>query len=306
MQIGIGVELTRVQLEGLQEKAGPVRLVHLDEAPTADSLTDLEVIFGNPPAACLPQAKCLRWLQLESVGFGEYTGLDWAHLGTRLKVTNLAGFFSDPVAETALSGLLALARGVDRLAVMKEAGNWVGDPLRHDLRLLRNAQVVMIGFGAINRRLAELLRPFDCEIKVFRADMHLPDLDHALPNADIVVCCVPDTPSTRDLFNAARLGLLPHHSVLANLGRGSLLNEDALANALKRGAIAGAVLDVTKDEPLPPDHPFWSCPNTLLTQHTGGGTADELDRKIDVFLDNLARYRAGQTLQSIVNFEKGY
>lgn len=306
MQIGIGVELTRLQLQGLQERAGSVKLEPLDESPAPDALTDLEVIFGNPPAACLSEAKSLRWLQLESVGFGEYTGLDWAHLGKRLKVTNLAGFFSDPVAETALSGLLALARGIDRLAVLKDAGTWVGDPLRSELRLLRNARIVMIGFGAINRRLAELLRPFGCEIKVFRGDMRLPDLDHALPDADIVVCCVPDTPGTRGLFNAARLGLLPRHSVVANLGRGSLVNEDALANALKSGAIAGAVLDVTKDEPLPPDHPFWTCPNTLLTQHTGGGTADELDRKIDVFLDNLARYRAGQTLQGIVDFEKGY
>ena len=89
-------------------------------------------------------------------------------------------------------------------------------------------------------------------------------------------------------------------------GGGSIVDEAALAKALITKKIAGAVLDVTQEEPLPLDHEFWRCPNTLLTQHSGGGTSDELDRKIDVFLANFDRYRRGERLQNIVDFDRGY
>ncbi|UVK46611.1 hypothetical protein BPNPMPFG_002297 [Mesorhizobium sp. AR07] len=91
-----------------------------------------------------------------------------------------------------------------------------------------------------------------------------------------------------------------------NFGRGSILDEGALADALEQGRLGGAVIDVTRDEPLPAGHRFWACPNIILTQHSGGGTTDELDRKIDVFLANLARFRAGTPLEGIVDFSRGY
>jgi glyoxylate/hydroxypyruvate reductase A len=265
-----------------------------------------EIAFGNPPPKALTEAEALRWVQLESVGFGEYADLDWPTLGQRLTLTNLAGFFADPVAETALAGLLALARGIDRLARLQASRTWEGDAIRTRLRLLQGAHVVMLGNGAINQRLAELLTPFGCEITALNSSATTPDLDTLLPQAEILVATVPDTPATRGLLSAQRLALLPSHAVLANLGRGSLLDEAALADALADGRLAGAVLDVTYDEPLPHDHPFWTCPNILLTQHSGGGTADELDRKIDTFLANFARYRAGQLLQGVIDMSRGY
>jgi phosphoglycerate dehydrogenase-like enzyme len=91
-----------------------------------------------------------------------------------------------------------------------------------------------------------------------------------------------------------------------NFGRGSLVDESALADALDSGAIGGAVIDVTQDEPLSPDHRFWRCRNMLLTQHTGGGSSDEVDRKIDLFIANLERFRAGEAPLSLVDFKRGY
>jgi glyoxylate/hydroxypyruvate reductase len=306
-RIALCVDLNLDQTERLRTALHPDELVVITgEDHSPDCLLGCDIVFGNPPSAWLSAKGGPRWVQLESVGFGEYTELDWPDLKSRLTLTNLKGFFADSVAETALAGLLTVARGIDQLTLLKDRGQWEGDPLRARLRLLKRANVVMVGFGTTNQRLAELLAPFNCRITTIRRKTPAHVLNAALREADIVVCIAPDTVETRGLFDAERLALLPSHAIFANLGRGSIVDEAALVVALKTGRIAGAVLDVTRQEPLPPDHPLWRCPNTLLTQHSAGGTADELDRKIDVFLANLNRYRRGERLQNIVDFVRGY
>ena len=264
------------------------------------------LVFGNPEPAVVAAHQALRWMQLESVGFGEYADLDLSRPGGVVQITNLAGFFADPVAETALAGILALGRGIDRLAVLQRQAEWIGDPLREDLRLLKGARILLFGYGAINRRAAELLAPFGCRIGHLTSGWTRDGLDEALAKADILIATAPDTPKTRGLFDQARLRRMKAGAVFCNFGRGSLVDEAALAEALQSGQLGGAVIDVTEDEPLPADHAFWRCPNTIVTQHSAGGTADELDRKIDVFLTNLARYRAGEPLDGLVDFAKGY
>jgi phosphoglycerate dehydrogenase-like enzyme len=294
------VELSPAQTSRLRAGLGAAELVE------SNDLVGCDVAFGNPEVDALIGAKSLRWVQLESVGFGEYLDLDWDKLSQRLTLTNLAGFFADPVAETALAGLLAMARGIDDLLHLQATTTWEGDPVRARLRSLSGKHVVMVGFGAINQRLAALLAPFNCQITPVRKATPLDELDRALATADIVVCSAPDTLATRGMFDASRLALLPGHAVFANFGRGSIVNEAALADALNSGQIGGALLDVTVEEPLPTSHPFWHCPNTILTQHSGGGTVDELDQKIDVFLSNFTRFRNGEPLVGIVDMNRGY
>jgi phosphoglycerate dehydrogenase-like enzyme len=290
------------QLARLKHGAGdiPVRLVD------ADASCDSSIVFGNPEPEQVAANPNLRWLQLESVGFGEYASLNWNRDHGKTVVTNLSGFFADPVAESALAGILALYRGIDSLVLLQAEKRWLGDPLRTGLRVLRGARVVLLGYGAINRRLAELLASFDCTITPITRGSGADALDRALADADLVVCTAPATPATCGLFNAARLSKLPAGALFCNFGRGSILDEDALADMLEQGRLAGAVIDVTTSEPLPAEHRFWNCPNLILTQHTGGGSADEFDRKIDVFLANLARFRAGTPLEGIVDFSRGY
>lgn len=306
-KIALCIELPPHQQQRLRDAIGPDELcVFLPGTDLSENcLNECEIVFGNPPACWLAAAPSLRWVQLESVGFGEYSELDRT-ANPDLVLTNLAGFFADPVAETALAGILALGRGIDWLVHLKDSKTWEGDPLRRRLRMLRGAHVVMVGYGAINQRLAELLAAFHCQITTIRSSTTTEKLDLALGRADIVVCTAPDSAQTRNLFDAPRLSLLPTHAIFANLGRGSIVDEMALVAALSEGKLAGAVLDVTRSEPLPKNHPLWACPNTLLTQHSGGGSADELDRKIDVFLGNLGRYRRGEPLQNAVDFKRGY
>jgi glyoxylate/hydroxypyruvate reductase A len=302
MEIAVCATLSQAQLARLEGGAGELPVKVLAE----DAACDCEIVFGNPDAAIVSANPKLRWMQLESVGFGEYVGLDWTRPEGRVTVTNLAGFFADPVAETALAGILALYRGIDVLVRFQSEHRWVGDPLRTSLRSLKGAAVVLVGHGAINRRLAELLGPFECSITPVTRGSPASVLDEALARADLVVCTAPDTAETRGMFDAARLAKLPTEAVFCNFGRGSIVDEDALANALDAGRLSGAVIDVTRQEPLFAGHRFWTTPNLILTQHSGGGTADELDRKIDFFLANLSRFRAGAPLEGVVDFSRGY
>ena len=150
MQVALLVDLSARQTDRLRAGLGDADLL-------ADGdISQAEIVFGNPDPQAIAGATNLRWVQLESVGFGEYLHLDWTCLSRQLTLTNLAGFFATPVAETALAGLLALSRRVDELVLLQKEQTWVGDPIRTRCRRLTGSHVVMVGYGAINQRLAKL------------------------------------------------------------------------------------------------------------------------------------------------------
>ena len=310
MKVFCNLLLSNVQKDRLQNGLGKVQLNHFDESVPESVARPYfeksEIAFGNPPSSWLATHLSLRWVQLESVGFGEYLSLDWDTLGKRVTVTNLSGFFADPVAESILAGILSLYRGIDQLVLLKHNVEWQGDPLRPSLRTLNASHVVLFGQGAINSRFAELIAPFRCHITQFGRGWTNALLDEALAQADLVVSTVPDTPKTRGVFDRRRLNQFKRGSIFVNFGRGSVVDDDALADALQSGLLRGAVIDVTRDEPLPAEHRFWQTPNMILTQHSGGGTSNEIDRKIDWFLDNFGRYQRGEKLNAIVDFSRGY
>lgn len=307
-EIFVAVSLNERQARRLREAVAGDRVHLASDLDDGDAgrkvFFQCGIAFGNPLADWVAASPNLQWLQLESTGFGEYAGL--ARLARPPLVTNLAGFFAEPVAESALAGILALLRGIDKLVHLKDERRWSGEPLRSGLRLLHGARIVLFGHGAINRRLNRLLEPFGTRTVVFDSHWSPDELDRALGEADIVACAVPDTVQTRGVFEAGRFQRLKRGAIFVNVGRGSLVDEAALAEALEGGRLGGAVIDVTADEPLGPGNPLWGAPNILLTQHTGGGTCDEIERKIDHFLANLARFRRREPLKGIVDFTRGY
>lgn len=310
MEIFVCVGANEVQQRRIRAMAEGCRVHFHDEPPEGriarEEFLRCEIAFGNPPPSWIKASRKIDWVQLGSVGFDEYIPLADSVAAGRLSFSNLAGFFAEPVAESCLAGMLALLRGVNRFSVLQTKQLWKGDEARRGLRTLGGAKVVLLGYGSINRRLEELVDPFGCAIKRFRSGWAESELEAALSSADVVACAVPDTPATRRLFDRRRLALLPKTAIIANFGRGSLFDEGALCDALAEGRIAGAVIDVTEEEPLPPGHPLWNSPNTILTQHSGGGSADEIDRKIDVFEANLARYRSGALPADLADFHRGY
>ena len=251
----------------------------------------------------------LKWIQLESVGFGEYQNLK---NGEGFIMTNLKGFFSVPVAETVLAGILGFYRGVDRLTLHKHQKKWVGSAIRSELQLLQGSKVLIAGGGNIGKQIAKLLSAFEVQTIVF--DTFIPDpdisslseLDSILPQVDIVVSSLPETKNTIGLFSEARLNKMKGSALFVNVGRGAVVDEQALINLLLKEKIGGCVLDVSHREPLPSDNPLWSCPNTILTQHSGGGWTGEQDGRIMFFLDNLQRFNQGKALLNVVDIEKGF
>jgi glyoxylate/hydroxypyruvate reductase len=316
MQIFTNVEFGVQQREQLAAGVAPDEIYfadpdRLNEADSA-ALLRAEIAFGSYPPELLEAACDLRWLQLDSVGCDQYLGLDWDRLGKRLTVTNLRGFFAVPVAETGIASALVLVRRIGELIELRRMRAWRPAQFRSQLRTLAGAHALVAGYGAIGHALAARLQAFGCTVQTFGtpssgADVcSLAELDGALPHADVVFLALPETEQTTGMFGAARLARLKPGALLVNLGRGGLVDEAALQRLLADGRLAGAALDVTTDEPLPPDSPLWTAPNIILTQHTAGGSGGELDGKADVFLANLARYRSGLPLCDVVDWAKGY
>lgn len=267
-----------------------------------------DICFGNPPVEWLEQATRLRWLQLESVGSEAYLAAPAADWKQRIKLTNLSGFFGQPVAETLVAGVLALRRGLPALCHAQQRAQWRREQVRPQLRLMQGSQAIILGAGSIGSALGRILAGFDVRCTYFartsrQAGLHTPaELDARLPAADFVFGCLPDNPASRGLLNRDRLARFKPGAILANGGRGSLIDEPAVLEALDHGPLGGAVLDVTQVEPLPPHHPFWSHPRVLLTQHTAGGFEHEVRGKTDFFLENLLRLQRGEPLLNPVLF----
>lgn len=295
-----------------QELAGE-RLHWIDKhvSTTADrsAVASAEVVFGNVPAAWLAESHGLRWLQLESVGCEYYAN---ATLPAGLVITNLAGQFAAPAVETALAGLLGLLRGLPELVAAQGERRWIELELRPRTGMVHGRRCLVLGTGSIGGHLATVLRALGAQVTTFartdpQADLHGTDeLDAALPTTDVLCCTLPCTAATRGLIDRRRLALLPAGAILVNIGRGPVIDEAGLVEALQGGRLGGAVLDVFDHEPLPADHPLWACPRTVLTQHTGGGYRDELLDKARRFVANWRRFRAGEPLLHRIDPQRGY
>ena len=310
MNIFVCITLNSQQRELLISLSDDVHFFFHDELsenvpPHSDFLESL-ICFGNVPAHWLESHPNLEWIQLISAGFGEYLEIDRDRLSPNFCMTNLKGFFAEPVSQSMLAGLLSLFRGMDQFASFKDQMKWVGDPMREQLKSLKNTQVVLYGYGAINQEFARLLNPFDCDISVINSSSSLDELDKALSDADVVASVVPDHPKTRNVFNLNRLKQMKSSAVFMNFGRGSVVDEEALSDCLMKNMIGGAVIDVTNQEPLPNDHAFWKCPRTIITQHSAGGTEEEISKKISWFSNNLKHFMKGENLISTVDFELGF
>ena len=265
-----------------------------------------EIVFGNIPPNWLVQSSKLKWIQLESTGFGEYSKLRKNFLKKDVIITNLTSFAASQVAQTALAGLLSFYRGTDLFALLKKEKKWVGDPIRNKLEILNNKKVLFFGKGSINKEVSKYLKPFDCKCSFIDSDSTKEYILSKLRLAEIIICALPVTKRTKMLFNKKMLDTFPKHSILVNVGRGDLIDENHLIEKLKNKTLRGAVLDVTSEEPLRKNSKLWNCPNLILTQHTGGGYTNEIVDKVYFFLDNFKRYSKNKTLLNIINPSKGY
>jgi phosphoglycerate dehydrogenase-like enzyme len=281
---------------------------HHLEAGRALALAEADVALGQPDAGQCADAQRLRWVHLSSAG---YTAYDRPSIREALArrgaaLTSSSSVYDEPCAQQLLAFMLADARQIAR-SVRHQAGDraWTHAETRAASYLLQRQTVVIVGFGAIARRLCELLAPFGLAIiglrRRPRGDEPVPTyplvaVDEHLPRADHVVNVLPANESTAHFFDHARLASIRRGAVFYNVGRGSTVDQAGLAAALVSGGLRAAYLDVTDPEPLPASDPLWSLPNCVITPHTAGGHANERERLVEHFLHNLRRFDAGQPL----------
>jgi phosphoglycerate dehydrogenase-like enzyme len=225
-------------------------------------------------------------------------------------LTNSSLVYDEPCAEHALAFLLSHARQLPAsLDVQRTDRAWPTLERRAACSLLLEQHVVLLGFGAIGRRLAELLAPFRAKVTAVRrrpagdenvAVVTEEHLDAALASADHIVNILPENPATLRYVNAAQLAATKPGAAFYNVGRGTTVDQEALLAALRSGQVGAAYLDVTDPEPLPPEHPLWTTPNCYITPHSAGGHHTEPLRLVRHFLENLRQFENGEPLRDRV------
>jgi phosphoglycerate dehydrogenase-like enzyme len=276
-----------------------------------------EVLFGVPGDSAEGLAEVanglprLRWVHATSAGAGEQVRK--AELSPealeRVTITTSSGVHAVPLAEFAVLGLLAVAKELPRLVEDQRARAW--PEVRQPLRELSGQTLFLVGLGEIGREVARLGKALGMRTVGFRRtqgpppewvdEVHGPErLAELAGRADAMVVSLPMTEQTAGLVDRATIARLPAACIFVNVGRGGVVDEPALVDALRDRRIAGAVLDVFATEPLPAGSPLWTLPNVLVTPHAAALSARENERITELFTDNLRRYLDGEPLRNVV------
>lgn len=279
---------------------------------------DAEAYMGfGIPAELLRAGKRLRWVHSGAAGVGG--SLTPEMLASDVVFTNSAGIHGPPVAETVLAFLLHFARGLDHAVAAQREGRWgrsVFEAADAPVRELGRSTVGIVGLGGIGREVARRARSFGATVIGMRrrpepvAGVEVLSGDGALgrllERSHYVVLSAPETGATRGLMNADALARMRPDAVLVNVARGGLVDEDALADALERGRLRGAALDVFSSEPLPEGHRLWKAPRLLITPHVSGYTHAFWEREAALIAENLDRWLTGRPLLNVVDKRAGY
>lgn len=304
-------------LEMLREGTQPHQLVFprkpaqsvMHQAEPDSEFQTVDIAFGQPEPSAVESAAKLKWVHISTSGITRYDNPHFrAEMGTRgILVSNSASVYSEACATHVLSLMLANARCLPE-ALQTSPSNGTPDwqKLRSACVPLEGQTVLIVGYGAIGRRLAEMLEPFHMHILGYRRSVRaqekipLVTLEQAervmSSEADHVINILPDSTETRHFFNEKRLGSMKTGAAFYNIGRGTTVNQEALLKELESGRIASAWLDVTDPEPLPKDHPLRLQPNCHITPHTAGGHKDEAKTLVRHFLRNFQSYIRGEPL----------
>jgi phosphoglycerate dehydrogenase-like enzyme len=280
-----------------------------DPAELAQLADGCEVWLGQPDllAALLRQGHQPQWLQSTWAGITPLLAADLPH---DYQLSRAVGIFAQVMAEYLLTYLLAHERQVLARQASQLEQRW-------DARLpqsLAGRRVLLVGAGEIGQGVAQFLAPFGVELRGiarvpralagFVQVSDLPSLAQQVGWADYLINLLPDTTATRNVFDRALFARMQPSALFINVGRGVAVVDADLLDALQQEQLAGAVIDVCREEPLPPGHAFWTAPRLLLTGHSAAPTPPGAMARL--FLDNLQRFRAGTALCGQVDFSRGY
>jgi phosphoglycerate dehydrogenase-like enzyme len=282
----------------------------------AEEIVDADVFYGFPTADVLQRGKALRWIQSPSAGVNYLQTLTEL-VENDIVLTNTRGAHGPSIGEHTFALLFALTRHIPESIQAQRNHYWARPELYRTSREMRGLTMGVVGYGAIGRAVAQRAKGFDMEI--LAVDPHpdpgapfvaetwgmerLPDL---LAQSDVVVVAAPLTAGSYHLLDAAALARMKPDAYLIVVSRGGIVDEEALADALEAGKLAGAGLDVTEIEPLPAESRLWDAPNTVITPHTAGDSSEKERRCVEILRENLIRFAHGETLMNLVDKQRGY
>ena len=299
---------------------------------------DAHVVFADFTRQDFAAAKQLRWIQARSAGVEEFVA--WAELvESPVVLTNMQRIYAPGISETAIGLILTLAHGLNKYALQTSQHEWkpvdaafmkalsarrFGNAreqpynLHDNLREVSGFTLGTVGLGGIGTDTAYrahygfgmrilAVDPKPLPKPAFVAELHSVDwLPKMVPQVDVLVCAAPHTKESTHMLNESVFRAMKPSAYFINVSRGPLVDTPALVRALKEGWIAGAGLDVTDPEPLPPDHPLWTAGNVIITSHTSGRSDISMDRALDLFCENVRRYVNGLPLLHVVDKQRGY
>ncbi|GLB68916.1 D-2-hydroxyacid dehydrogenase [Arthrobacter mangrovi] len=267
--------------------------------------------FSSALREAWPQADALKWVHVAAAGVDAmlFDGLRESEVA----VTNAHGTFDTPIAEFVLASILAHDKQLHRSKALQREATWQ----HRELTPTAGSQALVVGTGGIGRATARLLRAVGLTVRGAgrTAREYDDDFGSVVPSAELaehvawadhVVLIAPLTDQTRQMLNAEVLAAMKPTAHLVNVGRGALVDEPALVEALRAGRIAAASLDVFEQEPLPADHPFWAMENVHISAHMSGDVVGWRDALAEQFLANLDRWLAGEPLANQVDKQRGY
>lgn len=286
----------------------------------AGKISDAEVAYCDD-GGLLREMPQLRWCHSVSAGVGHFLK-SGAFGRDEVMLTNSSGAYGLAISEHIIMVTLLLMRRMpEYFAVIAERG-WTRDL---EIRSIKGSVIAIVGTGNLGQNAAKRFKALgakkvigfsrsgngrDFFDEVFRVE----DFETVVGGCsedeqiDVLVLCVPGTPDSEGLLSAERIALLPEKAFVINVGRGTVIDQDALIEALNKGKLAGAALDVMYPEPLPEDHPLWTARNCIITPHISGdmGLPETVDITVDIFCENLRRYADGRELKNLIDINAGY
>ena len=320
-QIGVIIEYLnddyRRQIDAAAAKYGYAVRYYPSSKSAVGNADDCEILFGHCSRKVIASAKRLKWFCCCWAGVDPFCK-DELYQNPDCLLSNSSGAYGVTISEHLIMMALMLLRRQSEYTEIIRSRGW--ETLPGGIRSLYGSRITVLGTGDIGTEFARRAKAFHpARITGVRRsakagdpafdEMHTTaELDTILPETDILVMALPNTPDTAGILSRARMALLPEGAYVLNVGRGTAIDQDALIDALNSGHLAGAALDVVVPEPLPADHPLRDARNLLLTPHVSGNTTlgYTQQKSIDMFLEDLDNYAAGKPLLHVVDRKKGY
>jgi phosphoglycerate dehydrogenase-like enzyme len=293
------------------------RFIFCESSRMPEHLPDADVLiaWGFTPTD-IENAKKLKWVQSISAGVDRIDGLALRDRG--IPLTNSSGIHANNIAEHILSLMLSFARRLPALHDLQREHRWHSDSGRSGVFEITGQTLLVVGLGKIGEALAKRAKGLEMNVIATRrrldiqrpsaADEVIPlsELKTRIGEADHVAICLPLTKNTEGMFDAGMLAAMKDGAYIYNIGRGSIIDQDALIHELSSGRLGGAGLDVTTPEPLPAESPLWNLPNVIITPHTSGSSPKLMERAVPLWVENLRRFSNGDELLNQVDVEAGY